>query len=237
MQQQDYITFAQHWNLRNGEPKLNEDEDSFTMNDCRLREMFLMDFEDFDISSILRAMSVVSKTCDKVTVKNVITVLDFGTVNKKELEPIATELWHELLDNYHACTDIIFGDLRAAIAFRTSFGDFETFTDYRWADIKKAEQRFVQAYCNVRMSQYKDKALDMCFVPCGSHDRSVCAVGDKSIAKSIANKVYGEGNYRCVNTPAVTMSRAQYLQCLNNFEQDIHPGKVPTSAKLGGKNE
>ena len=92
MQQQDYITFAQHWNLRNGEPKLNEDEDSFTMNDCRLREMFLMDFEDFDINSILRAMSVVSKTCDKVTVKNVITVLDLSIGVTLLISPICSAL-------------------------------------------------------------------------------------------------------------------------------------------------
>ena len=235
MKQDDYITFCRVWNIRGGEPTLNEEIK--TEQDDLLYTVMMQDFEQFTLKQVLNALSVVTKSCDKVNVKNVITVLDFGTVNKKELEPIVTELWHELLDNYHACTDIIFGDLRAAVAFRTSFGDFETFTDYRWTDIKKAEQRFVQAYCNVRMSQYKDKALNMCFVPCGSHDRSVCAVGDKSIAKSIADKIYGEGNYRCVNAPAVTMSRAQYLQCLNNFEQDIHPGNVPTSAKLGGKNE
>lgn len=239
MNTNDYTIFCQYWNARNGEPQLNYTESSFTQDDFIKRDLMLEDFIDFDLPSILKALSAVTKAGVKVNVANVVKVLDYGTVNPKELEPVALELWNELLDNYHACTDIIFGDLRAAVAFFVSFRDFENFTDCRWSDLRMAEKRFVQAYTTIRTSKYKKdpNSLSRMFVPCGSHDRSVCAVGDKSIAKSIADKVYGEGNYRCVNAPEVTMSRAQYLQCLTNFEQDIKPGNIPTSAKLGGKNE
>ncbi len=235
----DYTTFCKYWNARKGEPHLNADESTFVADDFIQRDIMLEDFNDFDLHSILTALSAVTKAGVKVNVANVVKFLDYGTVNPKELETVAFELWNELLENYHACTDIIFGDLRAAVAFYVSFRDFENFTDCRWDDLRLAEKRFVQAYTTIRASKYKKdpNSLSRMFVPCGSRDRSVCAVGDKSVAKTIADKVFGENNYRCVNAPAVTMSRAQYLQCLNNFEQDIHPGNVPTSAKLGGKDE